>query len=119
VITALLSPEELREAERRYQELWRRTLYLYSLLIEQAKTQADRDYDELTAAADKKQQLTAEQEAELTRLWKKLVKLYHPDRFANEPDKLRRSKDSQLTFRPSLRAHSRCVLEFALACRMW
>ena len=56
--------------------------------FEQAKTQADKDYEELSAAADKKQQLTAEQEAELTRLWKKLVKLYHPDRFANEPDKL-------------------------------
>ena len=24
----------------------------------------------------------------MSRLWKKLVKLYHPDRFANEPDKL-------------------------------
>ena len=24
----------------------------------------------------------------MTRLWKKLVKLYHPDRFAHEPDKL-------------------------------
>ena len=36
----------------------------------------------------KKKQLTAEEEAELTRLWKKLVKLYHPDRFAHEPDKL-------------------------------
>ena len=56
--------------------------------FEQAKTQADRDYEELSAAADKKQQLTAKQEAELTRLWKKLVKLYHPDRFANESDKL-------------------------------
>ena len=56
--------------------------------FEQAKTQADSDYEELAAAADKKQQLTAEQEAELTRLWKKLVKLYHPDRFAGEPDKL-------------------------------
>src|SRR5439155_12442775 len=29
-----------------------------------------------------------EEEAELSRLWKKLVKLYHPDRFANQPDKL-------------------------------
>ncbi len=27
-------------------------------------------------------------EAELNRLWKKLVKLYHPDRFAHEPEKL-------------------------------
>ena len=55
---------------------------------ERAQTQTDKDYEELAAAADKKKQLTAEQEAELTQLWKKLVKLYHPDRFANEPDKL-------------------------------
>ncbi len=55
---------------------------------EQAQTQSDQDYEELAAAADKKKQLTAEQEAELTQLWKKLVKLYHPDRFASEPDKL-------------------------------
>ena len=32
--------------------------------------------------------MSAEDEAELTRLWKKLVKLFHPDRFAHEPDKL-------------------------------
>ena len=65
--------EEAKQAEKNY---------------EQAKTQTDKDYEELAAAADKKKQLTAEQEAELTQLWKKLVKLYHPDRFANEPDKL-------------------------------
>src|SRR2546425_597747 len=46
---------------------------------EQAKTQTNKDYEELAAAADKKKQLTVEQEAELTQLWKKLVKLYHPD----------------------------------------
>ncbi len=56
--------------------------------FEQAKARLDEDYEELSAAADKKKQLTAEQEAELTQLWKKLVKLYHPDRFANEPEKL-------------------------------
>lgn len=55
---------------------------------ESAQTQTDKDYEELAAAADKKKQLTAEEEAELTQLWKKLVKLYHPDLFANEPDKL-------------------------------
>jgi DNA polymerase-3 subunit epsilon len=55
---------------------------------ERAQTQTDKDYEELAVAADKKKQLTAEQEAELTQLWKKLVKLYHPDRFANESDKL-------------------------------
>jgi len=56
--------------------------------FEQDKTQSDKDYEELSAAADKKKNLTVEQVAELTQLWKKLVKLYHPDRFANEPDKL-------------------------------
>jgi uncharacterized protein DUF6804 len=65
--------DEARQAEQKF---------------EQAKTQSDKDYEELAVAADKKQQLTAEQEAELARLWKKLVKLYHPDRFADEPDKL-------------------------------
>src|SRR5271170_4666960 len=56
--------------------------------FEQAKARLDEDYEELAAAANKKKKLTAEQEAELTQLWKKLVKLYHPDRFASEPDKL-------------------------------
>jgi hypothetical protein len=56
--------------------------------LKQAKARLDADYEELAAAADKKKKLTAEQEAELTQLWKKLVKLYHPDRFTNEPDKL-------------------------------
>jgi DNA polymerase-3 subunit epsilon len=56
--------------------------------FDRAKTQTEKDYEELAAAADKRRQLTAEGEAELSRLWKKLVKLYHPDRFANEPDKL-------------------------------
>ena len=56
--------------------------------LDQATARLDADYEELAAAADKKKKLTAEQEVELTQLWKKLVKLYHPDRFANEPDKL-------------------------------
>lgn len=55
---------------------------------EQAKAQTDRGYEETAVAVAKKKQLTADEEAELSRLWKKLVKLYHPDRFAHEPDKL-------------------------------
>ncbi len=55
---------------------------------EQAKAQTDQDYEETAAAVAEKKQLTAAEEAELSRLWKKLVKLYHPDRFAHEPDKL-------------------------------
>src|SRR5207245_1976191 len=65
--------EEAKQAETRY---------------EQAKAQTDKDYEETAAAVAAKKQLTAEEEAELSRLWKKLVKLYHPDRFAHEPDKL-------------------------------
>jgi DNA polymerase-3 subunit epsilon len=56
--------------------------------FEKAKAQADQTYEETAAAVAKKKQLTTEEEAELTRLWKKLVKLYHPDRFAGQPDKL-------------------------------
>src|SRR5437879_3640024 len=56
--------------------------------FERAKTQSEKDYEELAAAANRKKQLTVEQETELTQLWKKLVKLYHPDRYTNEPDKL-------------------------------
>jgi len=66
-------PDEVEQAEKDFEE---------------AKAQLEKDYEELAAAADKKKKLTVEQEAELTQLWKKLVKLYHPDRFASEPEKL-------------------------------
>ena len=65
--------EEAKQAEENY---------------ERAKTQADKDYEETATAVADKKQLTAEEEVEVSRLWKKLVKLYHPDRFAHEPDKL-------------------------------
>ena len=55
---------------------------------ERARTQADKDYEETAAAVADKAPLTLDEETELNRLWKKLVKLYHPDRFAHEPDKL-------------------------------
>jgi DNA polymerase-3 subunit epsilon len=65
--------EEAKQAEENY---------------EQAKAQTDRDYEETAAALAEKKELTAAEESELNRLWRKLVKLYHPDRFADEPDKL-------------------------------
>jgi len=65
--------EEAKETEENYK--W-------------ARTQSDQDYEETAAAVADKKALTAEEEAELNRLWRKLVKLYHPDRFAHEPDKL-------------------------------
>ncbi len=55
---------------------------------EQARSQSDKAYEETAAAVANKKQLTADEEDELNRLWKKLVKLYHPDRFAHEPEKL-------------------------------
>ena len=65
--------EEAKQAETNY---------------EQAKAQSDKDYEETAATVARQKELTADEEAELARLWRKLVKLYHPDRFAHEPDKL-------------------------------
>ena len=65
--------EEAKQAEANY---------------EQAKAQSDKDYEETAATVDRQKALTADEEVELARLWRKLVKLYHPDRFAHEPDKL-------------------------------
>jgi DNA polymerase-3 subunit epsilon len=65
--------EEAKQAEENYKR---------------AKAQTDKDYEETAADMAGKKQLTPEEEAELTQLWRKLVKLYHPDRFAHEPDKL-------------------------------
>lgn len=53
-----------------------------------ARAQTDRDYEESAAAVAEKKELSADEEAELNQLWRKLVKLYHPDRFAHEPDEL-------------------------------
>lgn len=78
-----------------------RRLYLESLLrggedeakqteqtYEQARAQSDQEYEEAEATVAQKAALTPEEEAELGRLWRKLVKMYHPDRFAHEPDRL-------------------------------
>jgi DNA polymerase-3 subunit epsilon len=55
---------------------------------EKAQTQTEQDYQQTAEEVANKKQLTPEEEEELGSLWKKLVKLYHPDRFAHEPDKL-------------------------------
>lgn len=54
---------------------------------EKARKQTGKDYEETTATMAEKKPLTAEEAHELTRHWKKLVKMYHPDRFANQPEK--------------------------------
>ena len=53
----------------------------------QASAQQEQDYAETAAALAEKQELTAGETAEVSQLWRKLVKLFHPDRFAHEPEK--------------------------------
>lgn len=53
-----------------------------------AKTQSDASYEEAATAAASRQKLTDDEEKELKTLWKKLVRLYHPDRFADQSDQL-------------------------------
>ena len=51
---------------------------------EKAKARSDTSYEDATRAAANKKELGSEEESELKTLWKKLVRLYHPDRFAGE-----------------------------------
>ncbi len=53
-----------------------------------ARTQADANYADLDADVSQRKKLSDAEENELKALFKKLVRLYHPDRFANQPDKL-------------------------------
>jgi DNA polymerase III epsilon subunit-like protein len=46
-----------------------------------------RQYEETAHALEDKHALTKEEEEEVNRLWKKLVRLYHPDKFHNDPAK--------------------------------
>lgn len=78
-----------------------RRKYLRSLLVggeeeaeevkqeyEQAQAETQKEYEKEAAQALHKQPLSDEEEQELKRLWKKLVRLYHPDRYAHDPEKL-------------------------------
>lgn len=67
-----------------------RSLYLKTLLRsgEDEAAQVSEDYAQAQAAAASRKALSCDEETELKTLWKKLVRLYHPDRFAHQPDKL-------------------------------
>ena len=54
----------------------------------QAKAQSDAHYEQAQSAAANRKALSSDEEAELKTTWKKLVSLYHPDRFAHQSDKL-------------------------------
>ena len=52
-----------------------------------ARAESDTNYDRASAAAASQRILSEEDQRALNLLWKKLVRLFHPDRFANEPEK--------------------------------
>lgn len=53
----------------------------------QARANSDDSYEQASAAAAGKKTLSDDDKAELDRTWKKLVKLFHPDRFAHDAEK--------------------------------
>ena len=53
----------------------------------QAEARAREEYEATEAAMESKHRLSADEESELKRLWRELVKVFHPDRFANDPEK--------------------------------
>jgi DNA polymerase-3 subunit epsilon len=52
-----------------------------------AEAETKREYESTAAALAKKRELSAAEEQELKALWKKLVKLFHPDRVHDDPAK--------------------------------
>jgi DNA polymerase III alpha subunit (gram-positive type) len=56
--------------------------------FENAEAQSNANYEEAAATANGRKRLSDDEENELKSLWKKLVRLYHPDRFADQPEKL-------------------------------
>ena len=55
---------------------------------QQAKGHSDTDYEQAATDARGRKELSEAETQELKAIWKKLVKTYHPDRFANDPQKL-------------------------------
>ncbi len=56
--------------------------------FQQADERTKQEYSDTAAAMESKKQLSQDAESEIKSLWKKLVKLFHPDRYADDPEKL-------------------------------
>jgi DNA polymerase-3 subunit epsilon len=54
----------------------------------QADAHTQQEYKDTGAAMESKRRLSDEEESEVKSLWRKLVKLFHPDRFADDPEKM-------------------------------
>lgn len=50
------------------------------------ENRSDQEYDEASKIANSQKSLTEDQQSELKALFRKLVKLFHPDRYANDPE---------------------------------
>jgi DNA polymerase-3 subunit epsilon len=53
----------------------------------QANEELDSEYERASQSAESKKALTQSEEKELEQMYRKLVSLYHPDRFASDPEK--------------------------------
>jgi DNA polymerase-3 subunit epsilon len=69
----------LREGEEEAQRV--------NIETEQAEARLDEEYERTAQQMRGKQVLSEAEEAELKQLWRRLVRLFHPDRYANDPDK--------------------------------
>ena len=52
---------------------------------EQARAETEREYEEAATDASEQRELTESEQGELKTLFRKLVRLYHPDRYAQDP----------------------------------
>lgn len=95
----LLRPHYERRDALRLKVQYRRK-YLDTLLVEgeeeaeaveeefeDAQAETEREYEQAAAQAADTQALSEEEERELKVIYKKLVRLYHPDRYAHDPEK--------------------------------
>lgn len=53
-----------------------------------ADARTQQEYEDTGATMESKRRLSDDEESELKSLWRKLVKLFHPDRFADDPEKM-------------------------------
>ena len=52
-------------------------------------TDKDREYDSTASALEGKRELNDDEAAKLKLLWRKLVRMFHPDQFGNDPERQR------------------------------
>ena len=54
---------------------------------EREASQKDSEYDSTEAALEGKRELNEDETARLKQLWKKLVRMFHPDLYEHDPEK--------------------------------